>query len=275
MKVIGQIILVFLAAVSITGCSNINKVLKSSDYNYKLQQADKMFAEKKYSKAQIVYEDVFPVFKGSPEFERIYLNWAYCHYYQKDYLNAENIFKGFAESFPNSTNTEEAEYLRAYSYYKQSPRVELDQTSTYKAITFLQTFLQRYPSSKHSREAIDIIDVLEDKLELKSYKSAELYYNLGYYNAAAVAASELLFEFFDSDKADQYKLMVIKSRYKYAENSIVARQLERYDEVLNDCADFYDRYPESSLAKEVDRYKNLAENNLKSLRNEQTEKDTE
>ena len=274
MRVFVSIISFCLLTILLAGCSNINKVLKSSDYNYKLQQADKMFAEKKYSKAQIVYEDVFPVFKGSPEFERIYLNWAYCHYYQKDYLNAENIFKGFAESFPNSANTEEAEYLRAYSYYKQSPRVELDQTSTYKAITFLQTFLQRHPTSTHAREATDIIDVLEDKLELKSYKSAELYYNLGYYNAAAVAASELLFEFFDSDKADEYKLMVIKSRYKYSENSIPGRQLERFDEVLNDCADFYDRYPDSSLEKEVDRYKNLAENKLKTLRNEQTEKNT-
>ena len=267
---------VFLVAVLLVGagCTNINKILKSSDYNYKLQQADKFFAAKKYNQAQVIYEDVFPVFKGSPEFERIYLNWAYCHYYQRDYLNAENIFKGFAESFPNSTKAEEAEYLRAYSFYKQSPRVELDQTPTYKAITFMQTYLQKYPSSAHSREAADIVDQLEEKLELKSYKTAELYYNLGYFNAAAVAATELLYEYFDSEKADEYKLMVIRSRTKYAENSIPARQVERYNDVLNDCADFYDRYPESQLGKEVDRYKKQAENNLKSLRNEQTEKDT-
>jgi len=264
-----------LAAVLLgVGCTNINKILKSSDYNYKLQQADKFYAAKKYNLAQIIYEDVFPVYKGSPEFERIYLNWAYCHYYQKDYLNAENIFKGFAESFPNSAKVEEAEYLRAYSFYKQSPRVELDQTPTYKAITFLQTYLQKYPNSAHSREAADIIDQLEDKLELKSFKTAELYYDLGYFNAAAVAAAELLYEYFDSDKADEYKLMVIKSKSKYAENSIVVKQAERFDQVLNECADFYDRYPESGLAKEVDRYKKQAENNLKLLRNEQTEKDT-
>ncbi len=268
-------LLIICIAAFLVSCTNINKILKSSDYNYKLQQADKFFAAKKYNQAQLLYEDVFPVFKGSPEFERIYLNWAYCHYYQKDYLNAENIFKGFAESFPNSKSTEEAEYLRAYSFYKQSPRVELDQTPTYKAITFLQTFMQKYPTSPHHREASDIIASLEDKLELKGYKAAELYYDLGYYNAAAVSASELLFEFFDSDKADQYKLMVIKSRIKYADNSIADRQLERYDQVLNECADFYDRYPDSPLGKEVDRFKKQAENNLKTLRNEQTEKDAE
>ena len=50
----------------------------------------------------------------------------------KDYANAENLFKTFVETFPNSGKAEEADFMRAYCFYKQSPKAELDQTNTTK-----------------------------------------------------------------------------------------------------------------------------------------------
>jgi outer membrane protein assembly factor BamD len=259
-----------LCCIVLSGCSNINKILKSSDYEYKLKMADELYAKKKYSKAQIVYEDVFPVMKGTPKFENLYYNWAFCHYYQKDYLNAENIFKGFVESFPNSVKAEECKYLRAYCFYKQSPRAELDQTPTMKAITYLQTFAQTYPNSTRTKEALDIIDKLRVKLELKEYKSAELYFNLGYYKAAATSFAQLLNSYPDSHKSDEYKLMVIKASYDYARNSYENKQAERFEKVLNECADFYDRFPDSKMASQVEDLKLQTENKIKYIKNEQT-----
>ena len=119
-------VVMLLTVVALTSCNNVNKILKSTDYDYKLQKADEFYAKKKYTAAQTIYEDVFPVMKGTPKFEDLYYKWAFCHYYQKDYLNAENIFKGFVETFPNSPRAEECRYLRAYCFYKMSPRAELD-----------------------------------------------------------------------------------------------------------------------------------------------------
>ena len=48
-----------------TSCNKYNKVYKSKDYEYKLKMADEYFAKKKYKIAQQLYEELFPVFKGT------------------------------------------------------------------------------------------------------------------------------------------------------------------------------------------------------------------
>jgi outer membrane protein assembly factor BamD len=249
--------------------------MKSSDYEMKIRKANEYFDAKKYAQAQLIYEDVMPVMKGSAEYENVYYKWAYCNYYQKDYLNAENIFKGFLENFPNSSRVEEIEYMRAYCYFKMSTKAELDQTPTTKAINYLQTYANLHPGSPKAKEAADLIDGLRMKLETKDYKSAMLYYNMGYYKASASAFNELMFNFPDSQKGDEYKLMVIRSWFKYAEKSYEYKQMERFEKVLNECADFVDRFPDSKLAGEVAKLKNQSENNIKTLQNEQAKASTE
>jgi outer membrane protein assembly factor BamD len=102
-----------------------------------------------------------------------------------------------------------------------------------------------------------------------------LYYDLGYYKASATSFAELLSNFPDSQRAEEYKLMVVKSWYKYAENSIENKQEERYETVLNECADFGDLFPDSKLQHEVDKYKSMATNKLKNIKNEQTKASAE
>lgn len=269
-----RILLLLVSFAVLSGCSQVGKILKSTDYEYKLKKADELYKNKKYSQAVLVYEDIFPVLKGTAQFEDLYWNYAFSHYYMKDYLNAENLFKGFVETFPTSIRSEEASFLRAYCQFKQSPRADLDQTTTMKAITYLQTFMMRHPNSEKNKEAMDIIQQLRVKLEEKERRSADLYFNLGYYKASATAYSELMFNFPDSDNGDLYKYMVIKSYFEYAKQSIPSRQLERFEQVLDECADFSDRFPESKLVQDVTKLKALTENQIKSLKNEQNKETT-
>jgi len=243
--------------------------MKSTDPEYKLRMAEQFFVKKKYSKAQLIYEDIMPYYRHLQGFEDIYYKYAYCAYYQQDYQNAENLFKTFLEIFPNSTRAEEFDYMRAYSYYKQSPKAELDQTNTVKAIGQLQAFINTHPGSARNKEAYEIIATLRVKLEVKDYQSAKLYYDLGQFRAAGVAFSSLLNTFPDSQKADEYKLMIIKSYYKFAELSVEEKKRERYEQVITECNEFNDRFPESKLSKEVDQFLNLCNNNLKNLNDEQ------
>jgi TolA-binding protein len=60
--------------------------------------AEQFYAKKDYSKAQVLYEDIFQVMKGTPRYEDMYYKFAYSYYYQKDYSNAENLFKNFLEN---------------------------------------------------------------------------------------------------------------------------------------------------------------------------------
>jgi outer membrane protein assembly factor BamD len=167
------------------------------------------------------------------------------------------------EIFPNSSNAEEMDFMRAYSYYKQSPKPELDQTNTIKAMGMMQVFINTHPGSERNKKAADIIDVCRAKLETKDYRGAKLYFDMGQYRAAGVAFTTLLNGYPESPKADEYKLMIIKSYYQYAEMSIEEKKYERYEKVIDECEDFADRFPDSKLRKEADYYLNLSKSILK------------
>jgi outer membrane protein assembly factor BamD len=252
--------------------ASFSKIMKSKDNDFKLRMAEKYYVQKDYNHAQQLYEDLFPVFKASPQFEDLYYKFAYCSFYLKDYTNAENLFKGFVEVFPNSAKAEEMEYMRAYTFYKQSPKAELDQTNTTKTIGFMQAFINTHSGSTRIKDATDIIDKCRAKLELKDFESAELYFNMGYFKAASLTFNNLINTYPDSEKGEEYKLYVIKSNYEYARLSFEEKKEERFTQVVTDCNDFIDRFPDSKLTKLVQGYLSSSQNNLKSLKNEQTKK---
>ena len=271
-------IVLFLLSVVIlaSSCSTkFGKILKSKDYEYKYKMAEQFYAKKQYGYAQQLYEDIFPYVKGTTRYEDMYYKFAYSYYYEKDYLNAENLFKTFVENFPTSPKNEECDYMRAFCYFRQSPKVELDQTNTNKTMQLMQAFINTHPSSARLKEATEIIDKCREKLERKEYLSAELYYNLGFYKAAAIAFASVSDNYPDSKKGDEYKVLVIKAYYKYAEMSYEEKQRERFEKVLFECNDFTERYADSKHLDEVNKVKTQTNNFLKNLKNEQTKKANE
>lgn len=253
-----------------TSCSKFVKIQKSKDYEYKLLKADEYFDKKKYHFAQQLYEELFPVFKGTQKFEDLYYKYAYCFYYDGFYRDAENLFKGYLEVFPNSLKSEEVDFMRAYCYYKLSPKIELEQVNTLKAMGMMQTFINTHPGSERNKEATEIIDKCRVKLEMKEYRGAELYYNLSEYRAAAIAFSTLLNNYPESTSGDRYKLMVVKSYFKFAKLSILDKQEERFEKVITEYQDFVDRFPESKLLSEAESLSLQSQNQLKAIKNEQT-----
>jgi len=258
-----RFLVVILLVFSTVSCSKYSKVLKSKDYEYKLKMAEQYYAKKKFRQAQTLFEELFPIYKGSPQFEDLYYKYAYCHYYLRDYVNAENLFKGFLEVFANSSRAEEVEYMQAFCYYRQSPKPTLDQSNTVRAMGMMQVFINTHPGSSRNTEAEEIISKCYDKLEQKEFASAQLYYDLGHFRAAALAYGTLLNNYPDSPKSDEYKLMAIRAYYKYASMSIEEKQQERFEKVITEVQDFQDRFPESKLIKEAERFLTLSQNYIK------------
>lgn len=252
----------------LSSCNGIGKLLKNPDPEFKLRKAEQYYVNKKYIFAQQLYEDVMPYYKGRAEFEDIYYKFSYCAYYLNDYMNAENLFKSYLEAFPKSTRAEELAYMRAYTYYKQSPKPPLDQTNTLKAMGMMQTFINTHPNSPKNKEAMEIIDICRVKLEEKERASAQLYFDLGQFRAAGVAFISLLNNFPESEKGDEYKFMAIKSYFNFAELSVDDKKIERFEQVISECNDFMDRFPDSKLLTEAERYITLSQSNIKNLNNE-------
>jgi outer membrane protein assembly factor BamD len=269
MQQLRKLFFFLLALFLLTSCDNFSKIQKSKDYEFKLSKAEEYFSKKKYLYAQQLYEELFPVFKGTDKFEDLYYKYAYCFYNEGMYRDAEGLFKGYLEVFPNSDKAEEIDYMRAYCYYKESPKLELEQVNTNKAMSMMQTFINTHPGSPRIKEATEIIDKSRAKLELKEYRSAQLYYNLGEFKAAAISFSDLLNNYPESVLGDTYKLMVLKSYYKFAKLSVASKQEERFEKVISEYQDFLDRYPESKLLIEAESFNILSQNQLKAIKNEQ------
>lgn len=274
MRQLKLILSVLILLVSITSCNKFSKIQKSKDYEYKLTMAEEYFNNKKYRFAQQLYEELFPVFKGTQKFEDLYYKYAYCFYYDGMYSDAVNLFKGYLEVFPNSVKAEEVDYMKAYCYYKQSPKLELEQVNTVKAMGMMQTFISTHPGSSRNKEATEIIDKSRAKLEMKEFRGAQLYYNLSEFRAAAIAFSNLLNNYPESTLGESYKLMVVKSYYKFAKMSIAEKQEERFEKVTTEYQDFLDRFPESKLLKEAEDFSLQSQNQLKAIKNEQNSSST-
>lgn len=280
-----QTVLLIILSISLSSCffrkhskiqveksKSFSKVFKNTDNEYRYKMAEQFYAEKKYSYALQLFEDLFPYVKGTDRYEDMYFKSANCYYYIKDYLNAENFYKTFVETFPSSKRAEECDYLRAFCYYKQSPKIDLDQTPTTKAMALMQAFINMHPASERLKEANEILDICRAKLEAKEFKAAELYYNLGYFKAAAIAFASVAENFPDSKLADEYKFQTIKAFYKYAELSYDEKQEERFNKVLNECLEFTERFADSKHLTEVNNYKTLTNNFFKNIKNEQAKK---
>lgn len=274
MKSINNLLIALVIGSTFMACNKYSKIEKSKDPVYKLQMADSLYAAGKYRIAQTLYESLFSAYKGDKKFEDLYYKFAYTYYYMGQYKEAEGLFKGYLEVFPNSARAEEVDYMRAYSYYKQSPKIDLEQVNTVKAMNMMQTFINNHPGSSRIAAATEIIDKSRAKLERKDARAAQLYYDLGHFRAAAIAYESLLNTYPETTKGEEYKLMVVKSYYKFAGLSYTSKQIERYSQVTTAYQDFLDRFPESKYQAEAENYSNLSKNKIKEIQNEQNSQTT-
>lgn len=248
--------------------SQLEQALKSKDVNYRFSAANKYYEKHQWYKANQLYETLLPAFRGTKNYEELYWRYASSFYEMKDYMSASYQFKNFTETFSKSERAEEAYFLYAVSLYKMSYKWSLDQTSTQKALEVLQTYINMYPDSKKLSEANNYIQEGRVKLEKKAAEAAQLYYNIGYYNAASTSYKTLIFDYPESTSGDYYDYMLARSYYFYAKNSRADKQEERYADVLSAYNDMKSNYPNSSYLKDAKHYSELSQNTINKLRNE-------
>lgn len=245
------------------GCkSKFEKLRESTDIAKKYQEAVKLYEKKDYNKALILFDDLVQRYRGRAEAEDLYYYFAYTNYKLKDYTTARYHFKTFADTYPSSPKAEECRYMGAYCFYLESPTFSLDQGNTIRAIEALQLFINLYPRSERVEEASKLIQDLRDKLEIKSYENAKLYFNIGDYKSAVIAFKNSMRDFPDIKYAEEMEFLTIKSQYLYAKNSFEEKQEERFLEAIQLSNDFADNYPSSKYLKEAEQLKKDSEKDI-------------
>jgi len=258
---IGALLIVLIVALA--GCkSKYEKLRASNDLAKKYKEAIRYYNKKDYSRALELFDDLTQHYRGQAEAENLFYYYAYTHYKLKDYTSARYHFKVFADTYPNSTRTEECRFMSAYCYYLDSPNYTLDQDNTQKAIDALQLFINYYPKSDRTAEASKLIQNLRDKLEIKSYTNAKLYLTISDYQSAVIAFNNSLRDYPDTKFGEEMEFLIIKAQYLYAKNSYEIRQTERYNAAIGYYQAFVDHYPASKYLKEAEQLKKDCENGL-------------
>ncbi|MCB6900772.1 outer membrane protein assembly factor BamD [Hoylesella buccalis] len=236
--------------------SEFNAVYKSTDSNYRYEYAKECFFKGKYTRAITLLNDLIVVQKGTENAQESLYMLAMAQYKSGDYESAAQAFKRYIQSYPKGKYAELASYYVGESLYMCTPEPRLDQSQTVSAIASFQEFLDLFPDAKLKNSAQNRLFELQDKLVKKELYSAQLYYDLGpyfgnctsggnNYEACIITAENALKDYPYSSLRENFAVLVMKSKFELAEQSVEEKRLERYQDAEDECYGFINEYPDS------------------------------
>lgn len=249
----------------LSGCSDYNKILKSTDINYKYTKAKEYYDEEAYYKSLPILEELIGLTRGTQMAEEVYFLYAKSHFGVEDFYLANYYLKTFTKTFTNSTRSEECLFLAAECSFKLSPTYSLDQTDTRNAIDEYQLFLDKYPNSHWKDSANHQVGRLSMKLEMKAYQNAYQFAKTLKYKAATSALKDFIREYPGSVYREEAMYLIVKCQYMLAEGSVEEKKLERMRGVGEFYRTFATAFPESMFLSEANDYFQQSEKQVDKL----------
>jgi outer membrane protein assembly factor BamD len=161
----------------------------------------------------------------------------------EEYIISAAEFSKLINNMPRSPLVPDAQFMLGESYYKMSPRAELDQEYTQKAIKEYQIFLEDYPQHKQREQVERKLIELREKLAEKQLLNAELYRKMREFRSSIIYYDIILERYYDTDFADN-------ALYGKALAYLNLNEFKRAKEEL---LVFKDKFPDSKLNLKVDR----------------------
>ena len=258
--------IIIVSAMLLTGCANeFNQVYKTSDYSYKYEYAKECFMKGKYTRAVTLLQDLVTLQKGTDNAQESLYMLAMAQYLGKDYESAATTFKKYYSSYPKGVYAEMAQYYIGQSLYMSTPEPRLDQSQTVAAISAFQDYLDLFPDAKYKETAQNRLFALQDKLVQKEFYSAQLYYDLGQYfgnctnggnnyEACIITAQNALKDYPYTSMREKFALLIMKSKYELAQQSIEEKKFERFQDAEDECYGFIKKYPDSKSKSLAEKY---------------------
>lgn len=250
------ILILFIFTIS---CNDYQKILNSTENEVdKYTAAEKYYNNGEFRRASALLEQIMPSYSGKPQGERLRFFFANSYFETKSYYLAAIQFENFIKSYPNSQRIIDAYFMEGKSYFMLSPIFSLDQDETNTAIEKLQIFINRYPNSEFTTEAIELIEQLQNKLEKKEFEISKQYYTIRDYNSAIRSLDNFAADYPGTifrEEALYYRWL---STYEIAINSIESKIIERVTELERSLVNFLRYYPETIFIEDLSNKLNNA-----------------
>ena len=179
--------LVLIVLVLAAGCPKRAVIAPPlQDAQQAIDQATGDLEAKRYRQAEDRFTFIIFNFPGSRQASDAQYYLADAYFQSGDYMQAQNEFDFYLKSFPNGRFQEEATYKLAVSYLKSAPGHVRDQTRALKARQIIEEFLDAYPDSPLRSQAEQLRGDVDERLALKEFDAARLYYISSEYKSALV-----------------------------------------------------------------------------------------
>ncbi len=250
---VAHFLLVVACFSVLLSCSEYQKALKSEDTKVKYELAQQYYDAGDFKKANRLYEQIIPKFRGKPQAERIVFFYANSYYQIKDYYTAAYQFDRFVKSHPKSEKLQEAAFLAAKSTFKLSPKYSIDQEETITAIQKLQGFINAYPSAKEIPEANEMVKELRLKLDKKAFEIAKQYNTIRDYRSSITALENFIVDHPGTPFKEEALYYKFDSAYRRAMNTYEYLKKTRLTEAREAYDDLKTFKPEGEFIKKADK----------------------
>lgn len=205
------------------------------------EYAKKKFDDGDYVEAITDFTVIVLKFSGNPVVDDAQYYLAESHFKEGEHIIAVAEYNKLLSDYPQSEYRVLAQFKRGMAFYEMSPRPELDQEYTRKAIRSFQEFVEENPGHELTSKAESFIAELRSKLAKKKLTGGDTYRKKGEYEAAIIYYDLVIKEFFDSPPAGD--AMYWKG------HSLV--KLKQYDEAQTTLTLFLEKFPEHKNANKA------------------------
>ena len=185
-------------ALGTAGCGGVYAPKRINVAGDKLALAGRLFEERKYGDAALEYKDFLATFAGDERCDFAQFGLAESYRMERQYALAEVEYRILINDYNYSEYVDDAFFLEGLCAFKQSPRVERDQTKSYEALDRLNRFVQLFPTSSRLEEAKAVLHEIHVKLGEKEFLNAKLYFSRKRYEAASIYFNKVIDLYFDT-----------------------------------------------------------------------------
>jgi outer membrane protein assembly factor BamD len=258
-------ILFSVAVFALISCRSQDLIRPGDTLEVAFNKAKAQYDDEDWSAAADAFETVVSIGRGTDLGQEAQYYLAESYYNSRRYLLAASEYDRYASFYPRSERSEEVEFKAAVSYYQLSPRYRLDQTYTRQALERLRLFNSRYPDSERVARSSEYITELRNKLARKKYEAAEFYKRTERFSAAIVYYDLVLDNYPESKWAEEALVDQIEAYILYADNSIPASQLGRYESAVTSYETYLQLFPDGDNRSRAEDLYDRARREIESI----------
>ena len=200
--------IILFTSLIITSCSSTKP--EEVDLQKQFDRATNYLEKKRYMRAQEEFNSVAirGLHTDLGDDAQFYLGESY--FLNKEYILAITEYDRLIRRMGFSEYVQKARWRICQCYVEQSPKYYHEQSSTERALSKLQEFLDDYPNTEFHEEALTTITNMRNKLATKLYESGRLYVKMEEYASAIITYEDLLANYYDTELVDDAHLQIVK-----------------------------------------------------------------